>query len=259
MYLFALTQEARYDSYVEQHYQATRPFHDDRWSVYDQSQGDALMAYTLIPSANSEVKRAIVEMRKKQANTSDLFGFKPELSLYAAYMRPESYHWGSNNARAAYGNTNYDLVQYDIVPKAARESFLDRAAGMLHSFHGVNPMQLVYLSNMYDFGAERSVDEIFHAWFRDGDARFDNARTSKFGPAPGYVPGGPNKQYCNGQPPDHACSRSPIREQPPGKAYVDTNTGWKPTSPFDKGWELSEPAIYYQASYVRLISKFVAE
>jgi hypothetical protein len=36
-----------------------------------------------------------------------------------------------------------------------------------------------------------------------------------------------------------------------------TNTGWDPPNPYDKSWELTEPAIYYQASYVRLLSKFV--
>ena len=48
-----------------------------------------------------------------------------------------------------------------------------------------------------------------------------------------------------------------MRAQPPGKAYVDTNTGWEPANPYDKSWELSEPGIYYQAAYVRLLSKFV--
>ena len=48
-----------------------------------------------------------------------------------------------------------------------------------------------------------------------------------------------------------------MREQPPGKAYVDVNTGWEPANPYDKSWEMTEPAIYYQASYVRLVSKFV--
>ena len=78
------------------------------------------------------------------------------------------------------------------------------------------------------------------------------------GPAPGYVTGGPNKNYCEGQKPDeHACAKSPVREQPPEKAYFDLNTSWEPPNPYDKSWELTEPAIYYQASYVRLVSKFV--
>jgi hypothetical protein len=48
-----------------------------------------------------------------------------------------------------------------------------------------------------------------------------------------------------------------VRVQPPEKAYLDVNTSWDPPNPYDKSWELTEPAIYYQASYVRLLSKFV--
>jgi endoglucanase len=48
-----------------------------------------------------------------------------------------------------------------------------------------------------------------------------------------------------------------VLAQPPEKAYVDSNTSYDPPNPYDKSWELTEPAIYYQASYVRLLSKFV--
>jgi hypothetical protein len=129
---------------------------------------------------------------------------------------------------------------------------------MLHSFHGVNPMQLVYLTNMYADGGDACADETYHAWFRDQDAQFDNARTSTLGPAPGYLTGGPNRQYCEGQDPKQfACGASPVHSQPPEKAFVDSNTGWEPFNPYDRSWELNEPAIYYQAGYLRLLSKFV--
>ena len=163
-----------------------------------------------------------------------------------------------SNQRAATGNTNYDLIQHKLAKSPEdRQSFYDRAAGMLHSFHGVNPMQIVYLTNMYAVGGDACADEAYHTWFRDKDPKWDNARDSELGPAPGYVTGGPNKEYCKGQPAAHACTKSPVRDQPPGKAYVDLNTGWEPENPYDKSWELTEPAIYYQASYVRLLSKFV--
>jgi hypothetical protein len=117
-------------------------------------------------------------------------------------------------------------------------------------------MQLVYLSNMFALGAEESVGEIYHNWFKDGDPLWDSARVSTFGPAPGYVVGGPNAQYCAHQSNDNACVNSPARRQPAEKAYIDGNTGWEPANPYDKSWEFSEPGIYYQASYVRLVSKF---
>jgi hypothetical protein len=48
-----------------------------------------------------------------------------------------------------------------------------------------------------------------------------------------------------------------VRDQPPEKAYLDVNTSYEPANQYDKSWELTEPAIYYQASYIRLLSKFV--
>jgi hypothetical protein len=258
VYLFAATRDLKYDRYVVEHHASTRPFEDDHWSVYDQSQGDALMYYTTLPAAHQQTKAAILGRKLELAKSVDYFGFEATSDLYLAYMRPSTYHWGSNNARAAIGNTNYDLVQYAVIPEAERSRFARRAEGMMHSFHGVNPMQLVYLTNMYAFGAEASADEAFHTWFRDGDPTYDNARASKLGPAPGYVTGGPNQFYCKDQDPKvHACATSPVRDQPPEKAYFDSNTAWEPGNPYDKSWEITEPAIYYQASYVRLLSKFV--
>jgi hypothetical protein len=258
VYLFALTGDRAYADYVQENYAFTRPFQEDRWSVYDQSQGDALLYYAALPNADAATKQAILTRKEAQANSEDLYKFRPELDLYRAFMRPDSYHWGSNNARASFANTNYDVLLHGLVPDAERPSYRERAAGILHSFHGVNPLQLVYLTNMYAFGGDACADEAFHTWFRDGHPKWDNARTSELGPAPGYVTGGPNKRYCEGQDAtEHACTRSPVRMQPPEKAYLDVNTGWEPRNPYDKSWELTEPAIYYQASYVRLLSKFV--
>ena len=226
--------------------------------MYDPTQGDALLYYAALPNADPATKNAIIIKKKALAESADVFHFRPELDLYRAYMRADSYHWGSNNARAGYGNTSYDLAAYNLSSGEQRNNFIERAAGVLHSFHGVNPMQLVYLTNMYADGGDACADETFHAWFRDKDPRFDNARTSVLGPAPGYVTGGPNKQYCEGQDPNQfACATSPLRAQPPEKAYLDSNTGWEPNNPYDKSWELTEAGIYYQASYVRLLSKFV--
>jgi len=258
VYLYALTGKPEYDDYVFEHYATTEPFQSDQWSLYRQHQGDALLYYTHLEKANGAAKNAILQRKLELSQSIDIFRMRPQFDLYRAFMRPVTYHWGSNNQRAATGNTNYDLIQHNLAKSPEdRQSFYDRAAGMLHSFHGVNPMQLVYLTNMYAVGGDACADEAFHTWFRDKDPKWDNARESELGPAPGYVTGGPNKEYCKGQPDTHACTHSPVRDQPPGKAYVDVNTGWEPANPYDKSWEMTEPAIYYQASYVRLLSKFV--
>lgn len=258
VYLFAATSDARYDRYVAEHYETTRPFKEDRWSAYDPEQGDALLFYATLPAGDSAAKRAILKRKIEQSRSVEIYGFRPELDLYRAYVRPDSLHWGSNKPRANYGNTNYDMVQYELAGEPEAGSFRERAAGILHYLHGVNAMGLVYLSNMKAYGAERSVSEIFHTWFRDGDPTWDSAATSTLGPAPGYLVGGPNRHYCEGEEAQkHRCARSPLKRQPPEKAFLDFNTGYNPELEYDQSWELTEPAIYYQAAYVKLLSKFV--
>jgi hypothetical protein len=258
VYLFALTGDAAFSDYVTRNFRATRPFQDDRWSIYFPPQGDALLYYAALPGADAATKQAIVERKTSELRDVDLYGFHPAQSLYRAWMSPDMYHWGSNNQRAALGNASYDAVVHALVSGPARANYEERAAGMLHSFHGVNAMQFVYLTNMYAFGGDACADELFHTWFRHADPTWGDARSSRLGPAPGYVTGGPNKQYCAGQDPtQNACAKSPLRAQPAEKAYVDSNTGYEPQNPYDKSWELTEPGIYYQASYVRLVSKFV--
>lgn len=258
VYLFDVTGKPEYSEYVSEHYTKTEPFESDQWSVYRQSQGDALLHYAGLKHADGSTANAILKRKQYQSDGIDIYRMRPQFDLYRAFMRPATYHWGSNNQRASVGNTNFDLVVHGLAktPDDVR-SFTDRAAGMLHSFHGVNPMQLVYLTNMYAVGGDACADEAYHHWFRDQHPKWDNARSSELGPAPGYVTGGPNKQFCRGQPAEYACTRSPVRDQPPGKAYVDLNTSESVDDPYAKSWELTEPAIYYQASYVRLVSKFV--
>jgi hypothetical protein len=40
-------------------------------------------------------------------------------------------------------------------------------------------------------------------------------------------------------------------------AYLDFHTAWAPGREYDMSWALSEPAVYYQAAYVKLLSRFV--
>ena len=153
--------------------------------------------------------------------------------------RVEQYHWGSNQVKANYGNTNYDPVLLGINP-AEWFDYIGRAADTLHYFHGVNPLGMVYLTNMYEYGAAKSANEIHHQWL--GQGIYSNALNSKSGPAPGFMTGGPNQNYSGSE---------ELSAGPPMKAYIDTNDEKVPS------WELSEPAIYYQAAYVKLLSKFV--
>ena len=244
VYLFALTGEERFHRYLERHLRTTWPFQDIVWSRYNSPQGDALLFYASLDSADPELRDEILE-RKLLGIENDVsaYGRQPERDLYRSFLDHDTYHWGSNMVRVEQGSANLTLAR--IAEEDGRgdpESYRERALGALHYIHGVNPMGLVFLSSMYEAGAERSANEITHTWFGDG-TEFDNSLMSKYGPAPGFMTGGPNRFYSG--------SVSPPAGQPPQKSYRDWNTGWP-----ENAWEITEPSMSYQAAYVRLLSKF---
>lgn len=177
---------------------------------------------------------------------------------YGAYV--DGYWWGSNGVKARRGSVYAQAALSRIEPKPNEAR--NAASHYLHALHGVNPMGLVYLSNMEDAGAERSVTTMYHAWYEDGTV-FDDSRTSRFGPPPGFVVGGPNASYGRdtccatgcGRHGDRLCripAIAPPDGQPPAKSYGQFNDGWPLNS-----WEVTEPSLGYQADYLRLLGQFV--
>jgi len=123
-------------------------------------------------------------------------------------------------------------------------------AGYLHFIHGRNPLSLCFLSNMAHAGAHRCVTEIYHQWFHDGSPLYDG-KASRYGPPPGYLAGGPNKFFS-------VDWISPPHGEPAMKAYRDWNAAWNAQrNANESSWEITEPAIYYQAVYTLLLSQFV--
>src|SRR5262249_31668955 len=137
----------------------------------------------------------------------------------------------------------------------------------LHYLHGVNPLGLVYLTNMKSAGAENSVNTMFHVWFAAG-TRWSKVTDTTPGPPPGYLVGGPNPAFaadpcctapagspgyqCMGSPAFPLCSinYTPPLGQPPLKAYRQFNDGWPAAS-----WAVTEPSTTYQAQYIRVLAK----
>ena len=241
-YLFASTGEAKYTDYIKEHLFQTQPFLDDVWSRYQPTQGDALLFYTQLPNADDTLRKLIMErFRLLIRSNLTAYGNVGTLDPYRAYMPDDQYHWGSNFVKANYGNTNYDVLIHKASPNLAQR-YANRALDSLHYLHGVNPLGIVYLTNMYQAGAEYSANEMYHEWF--GKGIYNNALTSSNGPAPGYITGGPNKSYTGS---------APLRQQPPMKAYLDSNNSKL------KMWEVTEPSIVYQGAYIKLLSKFVGD
>jgi hypothetical protein len=168
---------------------------------------------------------------------------------YQAYLPDGDYVWGSNQEKGHAGMLYDEQVTYGMNPAQA-SSYRAAAAGYMHYLHGINPLTMVYLSNMYGHGAVNCANEIYHSWFGDGTI-YDDALTSPNGPAPGYVPGGANPSFVQ----DSAYTGprlAPPLDQPIQKSYKDWNTAWPEDS-----WQITEPGIYYQAAYVYLLSRFV--
>jgi hypothetical protein len=100
-------------------------------------------------------------------------------------------------------------------------------------------------------------------WFRHGSKKWDEVGKSTYGPPPGFVTGGPNKEYdwdkccpqnCDSKENNAMCFEldiKPLKNQPAQKSYMDFNQGWPLNS-----WAVSENSNGYQVQYLRLLSKF---
>jgi len=141
----------------------------------------------------------------------------------------------------------------------------------LHYLLGLNPLNMVYLTNMAAYGGEHSSFQLYHSWFSytAGDGDHGNAQwngkptwvteplypyhpldtqTSVYGPAPGFVPGGPNWYY--------SCSWDIPKKNFPAYAYRDFSVGcdWSGSACRSCSWEITEPMQAYQGPVVSLIS-----
>src|SRR5690606_18149049 len=182
---------------------------------------------------------------------------------YRAFLGPNNFTWGSNRTMARKGMTFYNLIHYRLAGSNVVEA-RDAALGYINYLHGVNPLGMVYLSNMASAGAHHSVNEFYHSWFADGSRLWDRVGDSTYGPAPGFLVGGPNPSYdwdaccpnsCGGAVNNAVCtsiSLTPPKGQPPMKSYLDFNTSWPLNS-----WQITENHNDYQVAYLRLLSKFV--
>lgn len=247
VYLFAATGDTKYRDSVDRNYTKLTAIGNNWWGPYETS-ADALLYYTQLPDATAGVVNIIVTRKTDAATNYDFYKWRNAINdPYRSFMPANDYNWGSNIVRSNLANINNDMVTYNL-DAANHADYLLRVEEAMHYFHGVNPFNMVYLSNMKTYGAEKSVTELYHSWFSDG-SEWDNTNSPKGGPAPGYIPGGPNRFYKNG---NGTCLLTPPCNQPVQKAYREWNTSWPEAS-----WEVTEPAIYYQSAYVKALSHLV--
>ncbi len=260
IFLYDATGEAVYKSYVDANYRNANML---LWVYpFEGELQDAMLYYTSLPGATTATKSAIIGAYKNGMNAEDHFGaYTSKKDPYRAHLK--DYTWGSNNIKSMQGTMFHNVISYNVNATkniTAREA----ALGYIHYIHGVNPLNLVYLSNMKNYGAENSVNEFYHSWFTDKSAKWDRVGTSTYGPAPGFLVGGANPEYdwddccpsgCGSSQFNAVCtseSITPPKGQPKQKSYKDFNTSWPLNS-----WSVTENSNGYQISYIRLLSKFV--
>lgn len=243
--LYEATGKAEYRAHVEANYARVRPYNIWWWGPYWAPMQVALLRHAGQPGVSASVASNLRSQKSWQSGVISLTDFNGGANgtdLYRAHLADAEFNWGHDMTRSNAGLINLDFEAFGINSTSAA-LYRRIAEQHQHWLHGANPMGLVMLSNMASAGAESSLSEIYHTWFANGTV-WDSTRTSARGPAPGYLAGGPNTTYTG--------SVAGLASQPPQKAYKDWNTGWPENS-----WEVTEPAIYYQAAYVQLLARLM--
>lgn len=262
-FLFDITKDEVYKNYFDANYTTAHLLEWGHAYPFEVANQEALLYYALIPEATAGVADDIKSIyENSMKNGSENFpAWSSAKDPYRAHL--QDYTWGSNSIKAAQGNMFYDFILFELDQSKDQEA-KDAAMAYINYIHGVNPLNMVYLSNMYDYGAENSVNEFYHTWFADGSAKWDRVGESTYGPAPGFVTGGPNPSYdwdgccpdgCGSASTNAVCtsiSIDPPKNQPAQKSYKDFNTSWPLNS-----WSVTENSCGYQINYIRLLSKFV--
>jgi hypothetical protein len=258
--LFALDGQAKYGDYVKEHIKDPRMGDND---------GQPLVRGWFAPAQGDEILRACIDYAgSHQADPSIVADVKAALKKGAdgdyvrkyttmadPYMAPvPGYWWGSNQIKAECGDFGVYAVKLGVNPPANAQ-YRAVSEEFVHYFHGRNPLCLVYLANMGEKGAKagagKCVMQPFHTWWINNN-QWDGPN-SKFGPAPGFLVGGPN-------PSDVPSWVSPPSGQPPEKSFKDWNGNWNTQhNATENSWAITEPAIYYQARYILLLSQFVGK
>jgi hypothetical protein len=185
------------------------------------------------------------------------------------------YSWGSNRAQSEYGANLMMAAHFGVLSSHTNAEVVARAEAHLHYILGLNPLDMVYLTNMAAYGGEHSSFQLYHGWFSytDNDGDHGNAtyngepssvddplypyfpadsQRSTYGPAPGLLVGGPNYYY-------DASYTLPANRNFPAYAYRDFSVGcdWDGAQCLAQSWELTEPDDGYQGPFILLASFFM--
>lgn len=263
IYLFAATNNSTYHDVVKASFTTGTGYYISMWN--EEYVMLPWLYYAKLPTADATIASNMISRYNSTMNGADHFADVTNKSdAYRAYLGTTNFGWGSNRSMSRQGNTFTNLVTYSVGTHGSNPASARNAAlGYLNYLHGVNPQATVYLSNMYSLGVHKSVNEFYHTWFADKSAKWDRVGSSTYGPAPGFLVGGPNPSYMwdegkcgklttSSEPLCGTYILSPPYGQPPMKSYLEFNTNWPINS-----WQVTENHNDYQVAYLRLLSKFV--
>jgi endoglucanase len=269
IYLFAATEDTKYQTLVDAFVQSssTYPSGIQNWvNFWNEKEWTAYLYYSGLNRVNPVVANKIKTIYNTGYKQTDSWKTltNTQAGGYRATIAADDFTWGSNRSMAKAGNLLFMANHYGADTSTNFIELRDGAVSYLNYLHGVNPQGMVYLSNMYDLGVHSSVNEFYHTWFTNGSSNWDRVGDSSFGPAPGFLVGGPNPTYkwddccknnsCGVQNNAVCTSMSliPPKQQPAMKSYLDFNTSWPLNS-----WQITENHNDYQVAYLRLLSNFV--
>lgn len=265
VYLYEITGGPNYKGIIESNYTSIiRSWGPTQW---DTDKQEAMLYYSRLPGISLQVKYDIL-VKFISGITKNPYQLPMAINNKDPYRSPiKDFTWGSNASKVKQARLYQLLALYGNDVDANKIDAI--AMGYVHYIHGVNPLGLVYLTNMQSAGAAHSVTTVYHNWFTYG-SRWEKVSETMPGPAPGYLAGGPNPHYsmdkccaaapgaagygCFGSAAFSFCSNdhTPPLGQPPMKAYRQFNEGWPGNS-----WAITEPSTGYQAQYIRVLARYV--
>lgn len=250
-------------------------FHPNQWSgrFFDPPHYDSHAAITYIQTPGATA--AVVNNMRASISAQVDYIFASN-DFYRIGMPDWEYYWGSSVPRATIGLFLHHAAKLGQTGSHSVAETLEHAQDFLHFFHGQNPLNMVYLTNMSALGGEHSSWQFYHAWFGDSNNAYSTSnfmgkplgvsepdypyfkgtdnhgvndnKSSALGPPPGIVPGGPNKDYSG-------------TAVPPGNAqfYERFYRDWADQAQWTaQTWEITENSIGYQGAYVALASYYMA-
>ncbi len=208
---------------------------------------------------------------------------------YGFALDERDWTWGSNAHVCRYGLALIFAARLGATGPYSEGELNAQALAQFNYIHGLNPMQMVYLTNMAEYGGEHSSFQTVHGWFSctstlERPTRFRielkteygselyngkpedvdeplypyyhvDSQVSKYGPCPGLLVGGANKRYTD------FANAIPPADRPPAKSYRDFSTWVHVNTPIglfiNRPSSITEPCIGYQGPYTMLGSCFM--